>query len=142
MDELADIAVGAAKPTSYVKQVFCILRLFAEGSETLGVKEISEQLTLPPSSMRRILEPLMQLGLVERAPLRRYRVGTELFCIAARIENRFELIEMLVKLHSRYLSRLLGYSGWTSALSGKLKPPRVPAAPIPTRNTPTILISE
>jgi DNA-binding IclR family transcriptional regulator len=92
LDELADIVAEAAKPASYVERLFCILRLFSEGSETLGVKEISERLVLPPSSVHRILEPLVRLGLVERAPLRRYRVGTELFRIAARIENRFELI--------------------------------------------------
>jgi DNA-binding IclR family transcriptional regulator len=92
LDELDDIAADTAKPASYVERLFCILRLFAEGSETLGVKEIAERLTLPPSSVHRILEPLVQLGLVERAPLRRYRVGTELFRIAARIEHRFELI--------------------------------------------------
>jgi DNA-binding IclR family transcriptional regulator len=91
--ELADIiGAEAAKPTSYVERLFGILRLFSEGSETLGVKEISERLALPASSVHRILEPLVQLGLVERAPLRRYRIGTELFRIAACIENRFKVI--------------------------------------------------
>ncbi len=92
MDELAEPGADAVKPASYVERLFGILRLFSEGSETLGVKEISERLALPASSVHRILEPLVRLGLLERAPLRRYRVGTELFRIAARIENRFELI--------------------------------------------------
>jgi IclR family acetate operon transcriptional repressor len=93
LDELADsIGVEAAKPASYVERLFGILRLFSEGSETLGVNEISERLALPASSVHRILEPLVRLGLVERAPLRRYRMGTELFRIAALIENRFKLI--------------------------------------------------
>src|ERR1035437_1848685 len=93
LDELSDsIGVEAAKPASYVERLFGILRLFSEGSETLGVNEISERLALPSSSVHRNLEPLVRLGLVERAPPRRYRVGTELFRIAARIENRFELI--------------------------------------------------
>jgi IclR family acetate operon transcriptional repressor len=92
LDELADIRSEVVRPASYVERLFAILRLFSEGSETLGVKEISERLGLPASSVHRILEPLVRLGLLERAPLRRYRVGTELFRIAARIENRFELI--------------------------------------------------
>ncbi len=92
MDELADIRAELVRPASYVERLFAILRLFSEGSETLGVKEISERLGLPASSVHRILEPLVRLGLLERAPLRRYRVGTELFRIAARIENHFELI--------------------------------------------------
>ena len=92
MDELAEIGADTVKPASYVERLFGILRLFSEGSETIGVKEISERLALPASSVHRILEPLVRLGLVERAPLRRYRIGTELFRIAARIENRFELI--------------------------------------------------
>ena len=92
MDELVETGSDAVKPASYVERLFGILCLFSEGSETLGVKEISERLALPPSSVHRILEPLVRLGLVERAPLRRYRIGTELFRIAARIENGFELI--------------------------------------------------
>jgi len=92
LDERADIPAEAVRPASYVERLFAILRLFSEGSETLGVKEMSERLALPASSVHRILEPLVRLGLLERAPLRRYRVGTELFRIAARIENQFELI--------------------------------------------------
>ena len=92
MDERNETAVNSVKPASYVERLFGILRLFSEGSETIGVKEISERLALPASSVHRALEPLVRLGLIERAPLRRYRIGTELFRIAARIENRFELI--------------------------------------------------
>jgi DNA-binding IclR family transcriptional regulator len=128
LDELADIAADAAKPASYVERLFCILRLFSEGSETLGVKEISERLTLPPSSVHRILEPLVRLGLVERAPLRRYRVGTELFRIAARIENRFELIaiakpliaEIAAETKETCLLGLLTPSGSRIVLSYKI----------------------
>ncbi|MDE2167493.1 MAG: IclR family transcriptional regulator [Alphaproteobacteria bacterium] len=92
MDELADTIPYSVKPTSYVERLVGIFRLFSEGSETLGIKEISERLALPASSVHRILEPLVRLGLAERAPQRRYRIGMELFRIAARIENRFELI--------------------------------------------------
>lgn len=92
MDELAEAGADEFKSASYVERLFGILRLFSEGAETLGVKEISERLVLPASSVHRILEPLVRLGLVERAPLRRYRIGTELFRIAARIESRFEMI--------------------------------------------------
>jgi DNA-binding IclR family transcriptional regulator len=131
LDELADIVAEAAKPASYVERLFCILRLFSEGSETLGVKEISGRLTLPPSSVHRILEPLVRLGLVERAPLRRYRVGTELFRIAARIESRFELIaiakpliaEIAAESNETCLLGLLTPSGNRIVLSYKIDTP-------------------
>ena len=94
LDARAESASRSMKPTSYVERLVGIFRLFSEGSETLGIKEIAERLALPASSVHRILEPLVRLGLIERAPQRRYRVGTELFRIAARIENRFELITL------------------------------------------------
>ncbi len=94
MDELAETGSPQSNSSSYVDRLVAVLRLFSEEPETLGVKEISERLGLPASSVHRILEPLVRLGLVERAPFRRYRIGTELFRIAARIESRFELITL------------------------------------------------
>jgi DNA-binding IclR family transcriptional regulator len=107
------------KPTAYAERLFGILRLFSEESESLGVKEIAERLALPPSSVHRILEPLVKLELVERAPQRRYRVGIELYRIAARIENRFELISIAKPL----VAELAAESGETCLL-GLLTPSR------------------
>lgn len=119
---MGEPAESVAKPdarTTYVERLVGILRLFSEESETLGVKEIAERLALPPSSVHRTLEPLVALGLVERAPLRRYRIGTELYRIAARIETRFELIATAKPL----VAELAAESGETCLL-GLLTPSR------------------
>ncbi len=84
-----DIISGSA---SYAERLIGVIQAFAEGPEVLTLKELGERLHLPPSSVHRALEPLVELGLVERAPRRRYRMGPELYRIAARVEHRFELV--------------------------------------------------
>ncbi|MYZ48587.1 IclR family transcriptional regulator [Propylenella binzhouense] len=81
-------------PSSYAERLLGALRLFAEHSDVLTIKEVGEKLGLPPSSAHRVLEPLVELGLVERAPQRRYRIGTEFFRIAMRVQDRFEIVSL------------------------------------------------
>jgi DNA-binding IclR family transcriptional regulator len=77
---------------SYAERLVAILKAFAEGADVLTVKAISERLNLPASSTHRVLEALVESGFLERAPQRRYRIGTEFFRIAALVEHRFELV--------------------------------------------------
>jgi len=77
---------------SYSERLIAILKAFAEGPDILGIKAISERLSLPPSSTHRVLEALVEVGFLERAPQRRYRIGTEFFRIAALVEHRFQLV--------------------------------------------------
>lgn len=83
---------AVAHSASYAERLISVIQAFAEGPDVLTLKELGERLTLPPSSVHRVLEPLVGLGLVERAPRRRYRMGPELYRIAARVEHRFELV--------------------------------------------------
>jgi DNA-binding IclR family transcriptional regulator len=82
----------SSEPMSYSERLIAILRAFAEGPDVLSVKTISERLSLPPSSTHRVLEALVEVGFLERAPQRRYRIGTEFYRIAALVEHRFELV--------------------------------------------------
>jgi IclR family acetate operon transcriptional repressor len=81
-----------ADQMSYAGRLIAVLNAFAEGPDVLSVKELSEQLSLPASSTHRVLEALVEAGFLERARQRRYRIGTEFFRIAARVEHRFELV--------------------------------------------------
>ena len=83
---------SVSEPLSYSERLIAILKAFAEGPDVLSVKAISERLSLPPSSTHRVLEALVEVGFLERAPQRRYRIGTEFFRIAALVEHRFELV--------------------------------------------------
>lgn len=58
-------------------RLIALLRLFAEGEETLSIHEISEKLELAPSSVHRLLAGLVAEQIVERAAGRRYCLGRE-----------------------------------------------------------------
>lgn len=77
---------------SYAERLVEILKLFAEGPDVLSIGEISERLHLAPSSTHRLLCSLVDQGLIDRAPKRRYRVGTEFFRVAAIVETRYGLL--------------------------------------------------
>tara|TARA_R110000782_G_scaffold199763_2_gene288644 strand:+ start:8625 stop:9476 length:852 start_codon:yes stop_codon:yes gene_type:complete len=80
--------------TGFSDRLMLILAMFAENEGTLGVSEIADALDIPRSSVHRILSPLVAHGFVERTAQRRYRIGTEMFRIAARIESRFEILQV------------------------------------------------
>jgi DNA-binding IclR family transcriptional regulator len=90
-----------ADQMSYAGRLIAVLNAFAEGPDVLSVKELSEQLSLPASSTHRVLEALVEAGFLERARQRRYRIGTEFFRIAARVEHRFELVAAAKPLMAR-----------------------------------------
>lgn len=79
---------------SYAERLVAVLKIFAEGPGVLSISEISEALNLAPSSTHRLLGPLVEQGLIDRASKRRYRVGTELFRIAALVETRYSLLNV------------------------------------------------
>lgn len=79
---------GAA---GYAERLLAVLTAFAEGPDTVPLTLLAERLDLPASSAHRLLEPLVAAGLVDRAPGRRYRIGTEFFRLGAVVANRFEI---------------------------------------------------
>lgn len=64
-------------------RIVALLRLFADGGESLSINEISERLDLAPSSVHRLLSGLVEEKIVERAAGRRYCVGREFVRIGA-----------------------------------------------------------
>jgi DNA-binding IclR family transcriptional regulator len=86
------------------KKIVSLLRLFAEGPESLSIQEISTALTIAPSTVHRLLSSLVEEKLVERTAKRRYCVGREFSRIGAmaarRMNARRIARQMLQNLHT------------------------------------------
>ncbi|HEV7265475.1 MAG TPA: IclR family transcriptional regulator [Falsiroseomonas sp.] len=75
--------MGGAAGVSVVSRVVGLLRSFAEAGASVSIKELSSELGLAPSTLHRLLEQLIESGMIERAPHRRYRVSAEFSRIGA-----------------------------------------------------------
>lgn len=107
------------KNLAFSDRLILILGMFSEKDGSLGVSEIADKLDIPRSSVHRILSPLVTHGLIERTVRRRYRIGTEMFRIAARIERRFEIVSIAKPM----MESITAECGETCAL-GLLTPDR------------------
>jgi len=99
--------------TGITSRIVSVLRAFADGESVLGIKQLSERLALPPSTVHRLLEQLAELGMIERAPHRRYRIGTEFFRMGCRVESKFRIIELARPIMQKLVDQL----GETCSLS-------------------------
>jgi DNA-binding IclR family transcriptional regulator len=89
-----------------VARLVAILGAFADGEPALAISQLSERLGLPPSSVHRLLEQLIELEIVERANHRRYRIGPEFFRIGVRVESKFRIVEMARPLMQKLSDQL------------------------------------
>ncbi|RKE70605.1 IclR family transcriptional regulator [Pseudorhodoplanes sinuspersici] len=81
--------------TSTVVRVVRLLQCIAEVGGEISVKEFAAHLSLPPSTVHRLLKLLMSQGLIEqRATTQRYRVGRELFRISSLIARQVDFEEI------------------------------------------------
>jgi DNA-binding IclR family transcriptional regulator len=74
---------GGTAAVGVVSRVVGLLRSFAEAGGSVSIKQLSGELGLAPSTLHRLLEQLVEAGMIERAPHRRYRVGAEFSRIGA-----------------------------------------------------------
>jgi DNA-binding IclR family transcriptional regulator len=79
-----------------VPRVFAVLRHLAGADGTgLRLKDIADAVGLPPPTTHRLLTSLMAEGMVERPPgTKLYRLGVDLFALAARAGNPMNLREL------------------------------------------------
>jgi DNA-binding IclR family transcriptional regulator len=85
----------SGETTSTVVRVVRLLQCVAETGGEISVKEFSSRLSLPPSTVHRLLKLLMSQGLIEqRAFTQRYRAGRELFRIATLITRQIDIEEI------------------------------------------------
>jgi DNA-binding IclR family transcriptional regulator len=92
------LALGASKldasrsrmtePVGVANRVVVVLQAMAYGEPVKSLKTIASQCGLPPSTVHRLLEQLVQFGLVARASQRRYRIGGEFACVGALAVNK------------------------------------------------------
>jgi DNA-binding IclR family transcriptional regulator len=101
------------KDTGITSRIVGVLRAFADGESVMGVKQLAERLELPQSTVHRLLDQLVELGMIERAPHRRYRIGTEFFRMGCRVESKFRLIELARPVMQRVVDQV----GETCSLS-------------------------
>jgi len=89
MNETRDSTSGASR-------AFALLRLLANaGADGLRLKDIADAAALPRPTVHRILAGLIAEGMVERDPGGKlYRLGLELFVLAARAGNPMNLREL------------------------------------------------
>lgn len=79
----------AEEPTSTVVRVVRMIQCVAEMGGEISVKEFAARLSLPPSTVHRLLKLLMSQGLIEqRASTQRYRAGRELFRISTLVTRQ------------------------------------------------------
>jgi DNA-binding IclR family transcriptional regulator len=81
--QLKSSAEEAGAGISVVSRVVAVLRAFAEGGNSVSIKDLSEQLGLAPSTLHRLLDQLVAAGLIDRTSARRYRVSNEFSRIGA-----------------------------------------------------------
>jgi DNA-binding IclR family transcriptional regulator len=86
-------------------RIIGVLRVLAEGERIMSVTEVSQRLALPPSTVHRLLDHLVDLGMVARAPQRRYRVGTEYFRLGALVSNKLRFVEVAKPLMQEIVRR-------------------------------------
>lgn len=60
-----------------------IFEVLAEGTEPASVGEVASKLNLATSTVHRLLNELVRIGWVERAPMRRYRTSVEFYRLSA-----------------------------------------------------------
>jgi DNA-binding IclR family transcriptional regulator len=77
----AEEAGGAG--VSVVSRVVGLLRSLAEAERSVSIKDLSGELGLAPSTLHRLLDQLIEAGMIERAPHRRYRVSAEFSRVGA-----------------------------------------------------------
>lgn len=106
-------------PASVSRRVIALLRLFADGSDSLSIAEIAERLSLPPSTVHRLLVSLVEERFVERAARRRYAIGQEFSRIGAIAARRLNL-RSLARPH---LHEVQAATGETSVLGALLDRP-------------------
>ena len=78
-----------AETLGTVARAAVILRSLAEAESEVSIKALSDQLSLAPSTVHRLLHLLMEQGLVERGESgHRYHAGREFFRLGALVVNK------------------------------------------------------
>ena len=72
-------------------RTIALLKTIAECDATFTLSHLAAEAGLPPSSVHRLLQPLLRAGIVERASGQAYRAGSELLRIASLILRQVDV---------------------------------------------------
>lgn len=72
-------------------RTIALLKLVAEMGGTFTLGELSAKASLPPSSVHRLLQPLLRAGLVERAEGQAYCTGAEFLKLASLVMRQVDV---------------------------------------------------
>jgi DNA-binding IclR family transcriptional regulator len=87
-------------------RIIAILQAFSEGHTTLSLKQVAERCELAPSTAHRLLEQLVNEGMIDRAPVRRYCIGSELIRISTMVKTKVRLVEIAKPIMSMLVQNL------------------------------------
>jgi len=82
--------VSEGKERGSGARTIAVLKLVAESGSSFTLSELANKADLPPSSMHRLLQPLLRGGLVERGQGSAYRPGRELFRLASMVLRQID----------------------------------------------------
>src|SRR5258708_36623227 len=95
------------------------LDLFATEQHEWGTTEIAEALALPKSSAHALLASLTEIGLLERTPDRRFRLGHKLLGFGATVLAGSEAFNAIRDMLNDLMQRL-DLSGYVAAIDRQL----------------------
>ncbi|WP_428028030.1 IclR family transcriptional regulator [Altererythrobacter sp.] len=78
-------------PRGSALRLIFLLKTIASGPHHFLLAELAESTKLPKSTLHRLLQNLVQTGLVERGRGQSYRPGRELYLLASQLVSRFDL---------------------------------------------------
>lgn len=93
---LGSISLQPGGPTEagVVARAISVLRAVAEAGEPISVKDLAGTLDLPQSTVHRLLDQLLQAGMITRAPRRRYRASVEFSRIGALVARKTGVLHL------------------------------------------------
>lgn len=85
--------MGAERGT--VERVVRLLQHVVAGNDSIGVRKLAEQLQLPESTTHRLINQLVELGMLQRIRgTRQYEFGTEMYRLGTKIAARMDLARL------------------------------------------------
>ena len=99
---------GSVDPSGAVDRALAVLCAFSREQPALGVTEISERLNLTKSTVHRLLQALLQRGLVAQEPQKRqYTLGYRVLALATAVPGEATLRE-ICRPHMAWLQSVTG----------------------------------
>lgn len=122
------------KDVSAVRKALLVLEAFDGPRKTMGVTELSKQLSMPKPTIHRLLTDLVDAGFVDKLPWGRYQVGMRLFELGTLARGAATLRSLALP----HLHELYRYTGYTVYLTVADQGHAVQIERLPAPNRPQV----